>query len=228
MCERKAMIKGNQRISVSRQCHLLAVPRASVYARARGNSGADLAMMPQLDELYLQWPFYGSRRLCEKLRQRRHVIYRKRVQQLMRQMGLQAVYPQPRTSHPGAGPKIYPSLLTGLTLNQPNHLWASDICYVPMAKGFMYLTVIMDWASRRVLAWRVSNTLDAEPYMAALEEALIRYGCPEIFNSDHGAQYIREAFTKILRSHTTFKSAWMGKGGGRQCVCGTVRAQREV
>ena len=201
MCERKAMIKGNQRISVSRQCHLLAVPRVSVYARAKRNSGADLAMMRPLDALYLQWPFDGRRRLCEELRQRGHGIHRKRVQRLMRQMGLQAVHPNPRTSHPGAGHTIYPSLLTGLTINQPNHVWASDICSVPMAKGFMYLTVIMDWDSHRVLAWRVSNTLDAEACIAALEEALMRYGPPEIFNTDQGAQYTSEAFTKVLRTH---------------------------
>ena len=119
----------------------------------------------------------------------------------MRQMGLQAVHPNPRTSHPGAGHTIYPSLLTGFTIHQPNHVWASDICSVPIAKGFIYLTVIMDGASRRVLAWRVSNPLDAEPCMAALEEALIRDGCPEIINPDQGAQYTSEAFTEILRSH---------------------------
>lgn len=201
MSERKAMIKGNQRISVTRQCQLLAVPRSSVYTRRRDVAKADLELMRQIDELYLKWPFYGSRRLGEELRQRGYGVNRKRVQRLMRQMGLRAVYPKPRTSQPGAGHKIYPYLLNGLTIDRPNQVWASDICYVPMAKGFMYLTVIMDWYSRRVLAWRVSNTLDVAPCIAALEEAVARYGVPEIFNTDQGAQYTSEAFTAVLRRH---------------------------
>lgn len=201
MSERKAMIKGHQRLSVSRQCQLLAVPRSSVYARPRGVSAADVELMRQLDALYLQWPFYGSRRLCEELCQRGERVNRKRVRRLMRLMGLRAVYPKPRTSQPGKGHKIYPYLLNGLTIDRPNQVWASDICYVPMAKGFMYLTVIMDWYSRRVLAWRVSNTLEADPCIAALEEALARYGPPEILNTDQGAQYTSEAFTEVLRSH---------------------------
>ena len=152
MSERKAMIKGHQRISVTRQCQLLAVPRSSVYTRRRDIAKADLELMRQIDELYLKWPFYGSRRLGEELRQRGYGSNRKRVQRLMRQMGLRAVYPKPRTSQSRAGHKIYPYLLNGLTINRPNQVWASDICYVPMAKGFVYLTVIMDWYSRRVLA----------------------------------------------------------------------------
>jgi putative transposase len=152
-----------------------------------------------ISELYLQWPFDGSRRLCEELCQRGERVNRKRVRRLMRLMGLRAVYPKPRTSQPGKGHKIYPYLLNGLTIDRPNQVWASDICYVPMAKGFMYLTVIMDWYSRRVLAWRVSNTLDADPCIAALEEALARYGPPEIFNTDQGAQYTSEAFIAVLQ-----------------------------
>lgn len=211
MSERKAMIKASQGRSVSRQCHLLAVPRSSVYARSRGVPAADVELMRQLDALYLHWPFYGSGRLCEELRQGGERVNRKRVRRLMRQMGLRAVYPKPRTSQPGAGHKIYPYLLNGLTIDRPNQVWASDICYVPMAKGFMYLTVIMDWYSRRVLAWRVSNTLDAEPCIAALEEALMRYGPPEIFNTDQGAQYTSEAFTEVLRTHH-IHSSMDGKG----------------
>lgn len=211
MSERKAMIKATQRIAVSRQCQLLAVPRSSVYTRPRGVPAADVELMRQIDALYLKWPFYGSRRLCEELRQQGYPINRKRVRRLMRQMGLRAVYPKPRTSQPAAGHKVYPYLLKGLTIDRPNQVWASDICYVPMAKGFMYLTVIMDWYSRRVLAWRVSNTLDAEPCIAALEEALMRYGSPEIFNTDQGAQYTSEAFTEVLRSHT-IQISMDGKG----------------
>ena len=201
MSERKAMIKGKQRLAVSRKCQLLAVPRSSVYARARERSTTDSELMRQLDALYLKWPFYGSRRLCDELRQRGERVNRKRVCRLMRRMGLRAVYPKPRTSLPAQGHKIYPYLLKGLRVDHPNQVWASDICYVPMAKGFMYLTAILDWYSRRVLAWRISNSLEAEPCIEALEEALRCYGAPEIFNTDQGAQYTSEAFTAVLLAH---------------------------
>ncbi len=199
MSERKAMIKATPSLSVTRQCLLLGVPRSSAYFRAQPISSETLALMRQLDELYLQWPFYGSRRLCVELQQRGYQVNRKRVRRLMRQMGLRAVYPKPRTSQAGKGHKIYPYRLRGLAITRPNQVWASDISYIPMAKGFMYLTVIMDWYSRRVLAWRISNTLDTEACIDALEEALARYGVPEIFNTDQGAQYTSEAFTSILQ-----------------------------
>ena len=176
MTERKAMIKANQSLAVARQCQLLAVPRSSAYARLQAVSPVDLELMRQLDELYLKWPFYGSRRLCVELQHRGYRVNRKRIQRLMRKMGLRAIYPKPRTSHPGKGHKIYPYLLRDLSIERPNQVWASDICYLPMAKGFMYLTAIIDWYSRRVLAWRVSNTLDTEACVEALEEALLRYG----------------------------------------------------
>ncbi len=137
MTERKAMIKAKQGLSVTRQCHLLAVPRSSVYARRQSVSSTDLDLMQQLDELYLKWPFYGSRRLCLELRQRGHRVNRKHVHRLMRKMGLRAIYPKPRTSHPGKGHRIYPYLLRGLRIDRPNQVWASDICYIPMAKGFL-------------------------------------------------------------------------------------------
>ncbi len=157
--------------------------------------------MRRLDELYLKWPFYGSRRLCATLHQQGYRGNRKRVRRLMRQMGLRAVYPKPRTSLAVKGHKIYPYCLRGLAITHPNQVWASDICNIPMAKGFMYLTVIMDWYSRRVLAWRLSNTLDTEACVEALEEALADYGAPEIFNTDQGAQYTSEAFTTVLQAH---------------------------
>lgn len=194
------MITPRPALPVTRQCRLLAVPRSSAYVRAQPVSATDLALMRLLDELYLKWPFYGSRRLGHALQQQGHCVNRKRVQRLMRQMGLRAIYPKPRTSHPGHGHKIYPYRLRGLLITRPNQVWASDICYIPMAKGFMYLTVIMDWYSRRVLAWRVSNTLDTEACVEALEEALGRYGAPEIFNTDQGAQYTSAAFTTVLKS----------------------------
>lgn len=211
MSERKAMITGHQRISVSRQCQRLAVPRSSVYPHPRGVPAADVELMRQLDALYRHWPFYGSRRLCEELRQRGERVNRKRVRRLMRLMGLQAVYPKPRTSQPGAGHTIYPYLLKGLAIDRPNQVWASDIGYVPMAQGFMDLTVIMDGYARRVLAWRVSKTLDADPCIAALEESLARDGPPEILNTDQGAQYTREAFTAVLRRQN-IRISMDGKG----------------
>jgi putative transposase len=149
------MIQAKHGLSVTRQCHLLAVPRSSAYARLQDVSTADIDSMRQLDELYLKWPFYGSRRLCVELQQRGYRVNRQRVQRLMRKMGLRAIYPKPRTSQPGKGHTIYPYLLRGLRIERPNQVWASDICYIPMAKGFMYLTVIRDWYSRRVWAWRV-------------------------------------------------------------------------
>jgi len=201
MTERKAMIQAKQGLSVTRQCHLLAVPRSSAYARRQAVSTTALDLMRKIDELYLKWPFYGSRRLCVELQQRGHSVNRKRVQRLMRTMGIQAMYPKPRTSHPGKGHKIYPYLLRGLSIERPNQVWASDICYIPMTKGFMYLTAIIDWYSRRVLAWQLSNTLETEACVEALEEALLRYGPPEIFNTDQGAQYTSEAFTATLKGH---------------------------
>ena len=200
MSERKAMIKARQEISVTRQCQLLAVPRSSAYARALSVAEGALELMRQIDELYLQWPFYGSRRLRDKLQSQGYQVNRKRVQRLMQQMGLRAVDPKPRTSQPEKGHKIYPYRLRSLSMTRPNQVWASDICYIPMAKGFMYLTVIMDWHSRRVVAWRVSNTLETEACLEALDEALTRYGVPEIFNTDQGAQYTSEAFTMVLRA----------------------------
>jgi putative transposase len=137
----------------------------------------------------------------DELQDRGHPVNRKRVQRLMRQMGLRALYPRRRTSQPGKGHKIYPYLLRGLSIERANHVWATDICYIPMAKGFMYLVAIMDWHSRRVLSWRVSNTLDSDFCIEALEEALERFGAPEIFNTDQGAQFTSEAFTGVLKSH---------------------------
>ena len=201
MTERKAMLQAKTALSLTRQCQLLAVPRSSAYVRSPPVAGEDLLLMRLLDELYLKWPFYGSRRLCVELQQRGHQVNRKRIQRLMRKMGLRAIYPKPRTSLPGKGHKIYPYRLRGLSITRPNQVWASDICYIPMVKGFMYLTVIMDWYSRRVLAWRLSNTLDTEACVDALEDALGRYGAPAIFNTDQGAQYTSAAFTTVLQAH---------------------------
>jgi putative transposase len=174
----------NPVLPISQQCRLLAVSRSSLYRRPAELSAEDLAIMALIDRQYLARPYYGSRRMAAWLATQGHVINRKRAQRLMRLLGLAAIYQRPNTSKPATGHKIYPYLLAGLALERVNQVWCSDVTYIPMAKGFLYLVVIMDWVSRAVLAWRLSNTLDADFCVEALEEALSRYGRPEIFNTD--------------------------------------------
>ena len=169
MSERRAQIHADHELSKTRRCELLAVARSSAYYRPEPVSEADLRLMRLIDEIHLQWPFYGSLRIRDELEDRGHTVNRKRVQRLMRQMDLRALYPRQRTSQPSKGHKIYPYLLRDLPIEHANHVWATDICYIPMAKGFMYLVAIMDWYSRRVLSWRVSNTLDTDFCIEALE-----------------------------------------------------------
>ena len=201
MSERKVMIKADYELSKVRRCELLDVARSTAYYEAMPVSDADLITMRLIDEIHLRLPFYGSRRIRDELETQGHLVNRKRVQRLMRQIGLRALYPKPRTSQPGKGHKIYPYLLKGLVIDRPNQVWATDICYLPMAKGFMYLVAVMDWATRRVLSWRVSNTMDSDFCVEALEEALERYGAPDIFNTDQGAQFTSDAFTGVLKDH---------------------------
>ena len=201
MSERRGRIHEKHELSKTRRCELLDVPRSSAYYRGEPASEADLAVMRLIDEIYLQWPFYGSRRMRDELEERGHTVNRKRVQRLMRQMDLRALYPRRRTSQPGKGHKIYPYLLRDLSIERANQAWASDISYIPMAKGFMYLVAIMDWYSRRVLSWRVSNTLDTDFCIEALEDALQRFEAPEIFNTDQGCQFTSDAFTDVLKGH---------------------------
>ena len=201
MSERRGPIHTAHELPKTRRCELLEVARSSAYYRPTPISDDDLRMMRVIDEIHLELPFYGSRRIRDELETRGHSLNRKRVQRLMRQMGLRALYPRPRTSQPGKGHKIYPYLLRDLSVERANQVWASDICYIPMAKGFMYLVAVMDWHTRRVLSWRVSNTLDSEFCVEALEEALERFGEPEIFNTDQGAQFTSEAFTAVLKAH---------------------------
>lgn len=154
--------------------------------------------MKIIDQQYLETPFYGSRSMRNHIRRLGYKINRKRVQRLMRLMGLEAIYPKPRTSNPHPNHKIYPYLLRGLNINRPNHVWATDITYIPMSKGFMYLVAVMDWYSRKVLSWRLSNTLDADFCVDAVKEAIEKYGCPEIFNTDQGSQFTSDSFTGVL------------------------------
>jgi putative transposase len=186
--------------SVRRQCELLRVSRSGLYYEPVPTSPEELALMRRIDELHLKYPFYGSRKLAHELRGEGHEANRKRVQRLMRLMGLEAMAPKPKTSEPHPENPIYPYLLRGLAISKANQVWATDITYIPMKAGFVYLVAIMDWYSRRVLSWRLSNTLDSSFCVDALEEALATFGQPEIFNTDQGAQFTADAFTKVLRS----------------------------
>ena len=197
--DRRALIdRGAPSPSVRRQCVLLGVARSSVYRPLRPANDNDLALMRRIDELYTAWPFLGSRRMTALLRAEGQRVNRKRVQRLMRQMGIAALGPKPRTTKPGPGHKIFPYLLRDLVIERPNHVWAADITYVPIGRGFLYMVAILDWASRAVLAWRLSNTMDVGFCLAALEEALARFGKPEIFNTDQGSQFTSEDFTGML------------------------------
>ena len=194
------MIDRTHSLPVTRQCQLLGLNRSTVYYQAAGASDADLRLMRRIDEMHLKRPFYGSRRIRDWLQDEGFAVNRKRVQRLMRQMGITALYQKTNTSRPGKGHKIYPYLLRGLEIDRANQVWAADIFYVPMARGFVYVVAIMDWYSRKVLAWRVSNTMDADFCVEALEEALRHHGAPEIFNTDQGAQFTSEAFTDALKA----------------------------
>jgi putative transposase len=197
--ERRALVeRADPALPVRQQCRLLAVPRASVYRRPAEISDTDRAIMALIDRQYLARPYYGSRRMAAWLATQSHRVNRKRVQRLMRLMGLVAIYQRPNTSKPAPESKVYPYLLGGLRIERANQVWCADITYIPMAKGFLYLVVVMDWASRAVLAWRLSNTLGADFCVEALEEALAHHGGPEIFNTDQGCQFTSDDFTGVL------------------------------
>ena len=196
---RRAMIdRDHQQLSLVRQCILLDVSRASVYYRPVPTRAEDLELMALMDRQYLKTPFYGSRKMKAWLLQQGYLVSRKRVRRLMRLMGLEAIYQRPNTSKPAPGHRIFPYLLKGVEVNRVDQVWAADITYIPMAKGFLYLVAIMDWHSRHVLAWKLSNTMDTSFCVAALEEALGK-GRPEIFNTDQGSQFTSEAFTQTLQ-----------------------------
>jgi putative transposase len=186
-------------LSVRRQCELLSLSRSGLYYEPEPTDPEELGLMRRIDELHLAYPFYGSRKLGEVLRGEGREANRKRVQRLMRVMGLEAMVPKPKTSEPHPEHVVFPYLLRGLRIHRVNQVWATDITYIPMKSGFAYLIAIMDWHSRRVLSWRLSNTMDASFCVEALEEALARFGKPEIFNTDQGAQFTAETFTQVLR-----------------------------
>jgi putative transposase len=197
--DRRALVeRGHCELSVRRQCALLGIARSGLYRPAPANDDDDLALMRQIDELFTSWPFLGSRRMTAMLRTQGHAVNRKRVRRLMRRMGIAALGPKPRTSKPAPGHKIFPYLLRGVAILRPNQVWCADITYIPIGRGFLYLVAIMDWASRAVLSWRLSNTMDVSFCVSALEEALARFGTPAIFNTDQGSQFTSSAFTGVL------------------------------
>ena len=192
------MIDREHDLPITRQARALGISRGSVYYLPRPVSASDLVIMRRMDELHLELPFAGSRMLRDLLNQERIEIGSRHVSTLMRRMGMEAIYRKPNTSKPAPGHKIYPYLLRGVSVDRPNQVWAMDITYVPMARGFVYLAAVVDWFSRRVLSWRVSITMEAAFCVEALEEALARHGRPEIFNTDQGSQFTSQAFTDVL------------------------------
>lgn len=190
-----------QELSISRQCQLLGLARSSFYYAPQPVRAEDLDLMRKIDELYLQHPCWGSRSMVRQLKRQGIDANRKRIQRLMRLMGIEAVYPKPRTTRPHPEHRIYPYLLRGLSIDRPNQVWAADITYIPMERGFMYLVAVMDWHSRKILSWRISNTLEPDFCLQALQEALSRYGRPEIFNTDQGAQFTSNDFIQTLKDN---------------------------
>jgi putative transposase len=192
------MIDREHALPVAKQAFLLGISRGSVYYLPRPVPAADLTIMRRMDELHLEFPFAGSRMLRDLLNQEGIQIGRCHVATLMKRMGIEAIYRRPNTSKPAPGHKVYPYLLRGMRIERPNQVWAMDITYVPMARGFVYLTAVVDWFSRRVLSWRVSISMEAAFCVEALEEAIVRHGRPEIFNTDQGSQFTSLAFTEVL------------------------------
>jgi len=197
--ERKAMVvRDHPGLSLSRQCKVLSIGRSSLYYAPKGESPESLALMRRIDALFLKYPFYGSRQMARQLRREGIAVGRHRVRRLMRLMGLEAIYRAAKTSVPHPEHRVYPYLLKGLAIERPDQVWCADITYIPVQRGFLYLVAVMDWASRRVLAWRLSNTLDARFCVEALADALARHGTPEIFNTDQGSQFTSFEFTGAL------------------------------
>jgi len=211
------MIDGEHDLPITKQAEILAVSRGSVYYLPRPVSSADLESMQRLDRLHLEYPFAGSRMLRGLLALQGCKIGRRHVRTLMRRMGIEALYRRPRTTKPEPGHKIYPYLLRGMEIMRPNQVWAMDITYIPMAHGFVYLAVVLDWATRRVLSWRLSITMEAAFCVETLEDALARHGRPEVFNTDQGSQFTGAAFTGLLASHGIAISM-DGKGAWRDNV----------
>ena len=203
--------KGRPGLSIGAQCRLLSIPRSTFYHRPAGESAENLALMALIDRQFMETPFYGVRQITWHLRNEGHAVNPKRVRRLMRLMGLMPIYRRPNTSKPAKGRQPYPYLLQGLTIDRPGQVWCSDITYLPMRRGFLYLVAIMDWHSRRVLSWRLSNTLEAEFCVEALNEAIRLHGPPEIMNTDQGSQFTAFVWTDRLR-RSGIRISMDGKG----------------
>jgi len=203
--------KGHSGLSIVRQAKLLGLNRSTIYYRRKGESAYNLKLMRLIDAQFLDTPCYGSRQMARWLRRQGHRVNRKRVGRLMRLMGLSVIYQKPNTSKPHPDHKIYPYLLRDLKIDRPNQVWCTDITYIPMRRGFLYLVAIMDWSTRSVLSWRLSNTMDSDFCVEALKEALARFGKPEIFNTDQGSQFTSFAFTNVLKD-AGIKISMDGKG----------------
>ena len=198
-------------LSIARQCQLVSISRSGFYYQPSGESELNLTLMRLIDEQYMRTPYYGARQMVRHLRREGYVVSRKRVRRLMQKMGLCVIYQRPRTTIPAADHEVFPYLLRDLVIDRPNQVWCGDITYISMERGYLYLVAIMDWASRKVLSWRLSNTIDTEFCIEALEEALAKYGKPEIFNSDQGSQFTSPRFTGVLKE-AGVKISMDGKG----------------
>ena len=198
--QRRGLIDpGHEQLSIVRQCELVSISRSSFYHRPASETAETLALMRLIDAQFLETPWYGSRQMARHLRRDGHAVGRKRVRRLMGRMGLTPIYQRPRTTVPHPEHRIYRYLLRDLVVDRPNQVWCADLTYIPMRRGFLYLVAVMDWATRKVLAWRVSNTMDVAFCVEALQEALARFGRPEIFNTDQGSQFTSADFTDVLR-----------------------------
>lgn len=211
------MIDRTHVLSLAKQAKVLGISRGSLYYEPQPVSEQDLALMRRMDELHLEYPFAGSRMLQGFLNREGFELGRLHVRSLMRRMGIEAIYRRPNTSKPGQGHKIYPYLLRNLVVDRPNQVWAMDITYIPMARGFVYLAAVVDWFSRKILSWRLSITLETDFCIEAIEEAIHRYGRPEIFNTDQGSQFTSIAFTDLLIKHD-IRISMDGKGSWRDNV----------
>jgi len=201
----------HRRLSIARQCELLRISRSSFYYEGKGEKPLNLKLMRLIDEQFLETPYFGSRQMARHLRREGYNIGRKRVRRLMRKMSISAIYQAPKTSTPHPEHKIYPYLLRDVSITRPDHVWCADITYIPMRRGFLYLVAIMDWATRSVLSWRISNSMDSSFCVEALEEAIARYGTPHIFNTDQGSQFTSYDFTRTLKDND-IRISMDGKG----------------
>ena len=198
--QRRQLIEpGHSALSIVRQCQLVSINRSGFYHRPVGATAASLELMGVIDPQFLETPWHGSRQMARHLQREGHAVGRKRIRRLMALMGLVPIYQRPRTTVPNPEHRVYPYLLRDLVIDRPNQVWCADITYIPMRRGFLYLVAVMDWATRRVLAWRVSNTMDTAFCIEALEEALVHHGRPKIFNTDQGSQFTSQGFTDVLK-----------------------------